>query len=499
MRTGTSVGGWAKETTLEVRKPRHAGAAAVDLLPTGPLPRSVRIVRAGTKELVLTLYPDRPLLLGRGPQCNAVIPSAAISREHARLWMREDGYWVIRDLGSRNGSYLLRGPRAGESEPPGGGVPALIVRDTPLASGDVVILAEGECRLLMESAAVDSSEPSLSTQSAAARSLEEAVRICARHRLAVFLIGPSGSGKTHVARFIHEAARMPGQFILVNCGRLPLDPVPLQSELLGHLRGAFTGAVADRVGKFHAADGGTLFLDEVEHLPPAAQDFLIDLLDGSGSFAPLGAPATRRWAPPNVRIIAASKEPLAQSRLRADLCHRLAAADVVALPTLEQRRDDIPGLVEDFLRQYGRQQAVRLEVEPDAVEMLRRLPWPGQVRELETVVKVTAAREHARLPEGKYGEGTVVITVAALQTHLEHRQMVFGTSRPAPSPPPATPTVPLESPPPRPPKGARHLVAEDVRAALERHGGNKAHAARDLRISVNTLKTKMRLFGLLAD
>ena len=108
-------------------------------------------------------------------------------------------------------------------------------------------------------------------------------------------------------------------------------------------------------------------------------------------------------------------------------------------------------------------------------------------------MKVTAAREHARLPEGKHGDGTVVLTVAALQTHLEHRQMIFGTSRPAP------PGPEKESPPPRPPKGARHLAIEDVRAALERHGGNKTHAARDLEISVNTLKTKMRRFGLLAD
>ena len=136
--------------------------------------------------------------------------------------------------------------------------------------------------------------------------LERAINVCARHQLPVFLLGPSGTGKTHVARFIHEASRRKGQFILVNCGRLPTDPVQLQSELLGHARGAFTGATADRIGKFHAADGGTLFLDEVEYLPRAAQDFLIDLLDGSGSFAPLGAPATRHWSRPEMRLIPGS-------------------------------------------------------------------------------------------------------------------------------------------------------------------------------------------------
>jgi DNA-binding NtrC family response regulator len=225
-----------------------------------------------------------------------------------------------------------------------------------------------------------------------------------------------------------------------------------------------------------------------------AQDFLIDLLDGSGSFAPLGAPATRRLDPPKVRIIAASKQPLAQSRLRADLCQRLAAADVIPLPTLEQRKADIPGLVEDFLRQYGRQQAVRLEIEPDAVELLLRVPWPGQVRELETVVKVTAAREHARQPEGKFGDGSVVITAAALQAHLEQRRLVFGTPPPPAPPPHEAPGV--EPPKAEHPKRARHLVAGDVRAALEKHGGNKTRAAAELGIAVNTLKVKMRLFGL---
>ncbi|HZN95905.1 MAG TPA: sigma 54-interacting transcriptional regulator, partial [Myxococcales bacterium] len=454
-------------------------------------PRSVRIIREGARELVLPLYPDRPLLLGRDPKCNIVFPSGTVSREHARLWMRDDGLWVIRDLSSRNGSSLIRaGTRPGELAP----LPER--QDTPVAAGDAVLLAGLENRAVLEAEVAEATSASLATQSRVARRLEEAIRICSRHDLPVFLIGPSGSGKTHVARFIHEASGAKGQFILVNCGRLPTDPVQLQSELLGHAKGAFTGAAADRVGKFHAADGGTLFLDEVEYLPPAAQDFLIDLLDGSGSFAPLGAPATRRWEPPKARIIAASKRTLAQSTLRPDLCQRLAAADVIPLPTLDDRKEDIPGLVYEFLSQLGRQKATRMEIEPDALAMLQRQSWPGQVRELEAAVKVTAAREYAR-QAGRAGDAEgVVVGVAALREYLEQRQQVIGAPA-APLPAPED-QLELDRSPTLVPHEKRPsaLTSEDIRRALEKCGGNKTRAAAELGIAVNTLKARMRALGL---
>jgi DNA-binding NtrC family response regulator len=487
------------ETTVELAKPGHARLAQP--APWGghaeAPPRGVRIVRDGARELALSLYPDRPLLLGRDPKCTVVFPSAAVSREHARLWVREDGLWVIRDLGSRNGSSLLR-----SSSGPGGDYrPLKAGEDTPVGAGDVVLLAGGANWLQLEANAAERSAGSLSARSEASRLLEESLRICSRHRLPVFLIGPSGSGKTHLARMIHEASGQGGHFILVNCGRLPTDPVQLQSELLGHHKGAFTGAVADRVGKFHAADGGTLFLDEVEHLPLVAQDFLIDLLDGSGSFAPLGAPANRRWPPPKVRLIAASKRTLARSGLRPDLCQRLAAADVIPLPTMEQRREDIPGLVEEFLAQFSREQAIRADIEPDAVALLQAEAWPGQVRELEAAVKVTAAREYARQSEDVAAEG-LLITSAALRQHLANRRLGFGT--PAPGAPEhhaqhladadLPPTVQVAT---LSRKRPRDLTATELAAALAKHGGNKTRAASELGIAVNTLKERMRSFGLL--
>jgi DNA-binding NtrC family response regulator len=496
----------ARETTIDLWKERHApplehGRVLISHASLAP-PRSIRVIREEAREVVLPLYPDRPLLLGRDPKCSVVFASGDISREHARLWMREDGQWVIRDLGSRNGSALLRALPSHARPYDRGPLP--VGEDTVVSAGDVVMLAGGANRVILDTWVVEADPARLSAQSAAARGLAEAVQICARHRLPVFLIGPSGSGKTHVARLIHEASGAKGQFILVNCGRLPTESVQLQSELLGHARGSFTGAVADRVGKFHAADGGSLFLDEVEYLPPAAQDFLIDLLDRSGSFAPLGAPATARWSPPDVRIVAASKSSLARSGLRADLCQRLAAADVIPLPTLDQRVDDIPALVQEFLHELGRQQGVRMEIEPEAVLLLQEASWPGQVRELEAAVKVTAAREYARhAAQGGAPDG-MVITAAALRQHLENRRRGFGTPAP-PTPKHAMGTIPglaatslhpiLGSPGSKRP---RDLTVQDIRDALVKHGGNKTRAAADLGIAVNTLKARMKSLGVTA-
>jgi DNA-binding NtrC family response regulator len=231
-----------------------------------------------------------------------------------------------------------------------------------------------------------------------------------------------------------------------------------------------------------------------------AQDFLIDLLDGSGSFAPLGAPASRPWPPPRVRLITASKRPLAGSGLRADLCQRLAAADVIPLPTLDQRKEDIPGLAHEFLSQFGRQKATRVEIDPDALALLQQEPWPGQVRELEAAVKVTAAREYARQGGSADVGAGVVITAEALREYLERRRWVFGTQAPPPpSPSPLDPAPPEEAAAPADlprDKNPRHLTEADIRRALERHGGNKTRTAAALGIAVNTLKARMRAFGL---
>ncbi|HLL01262.1 MAG TPA: sigma 54-interacting transcriptional regulator, partial [Myxococcaceae bacterium] len=332
--------------------------------------------------------------------------------------------------------------------------------------------------------------------SQSAAQLERAIDICARHQLPVFLLGKSGTGKTFIAREIHSRSRVDGNFVILNCGRLPQDASMLHSELLGHVKGAFTGAAFARVGKFYVANGGTLFLDEVEFLPPAAQDFLIDILEGSGSLAPLGAGPDSREPPPRFRLISASKTPLQQTQLRPDLAQRLATGDVIVLPSLDERREDIPNMVETFLHRLKTEQQYDAQLTSDAIAYLQHVDWPGEIRELEATVKAVVAREAAARAIDGVGSPRMMITLEAVKVYLSQRRVGFGASVAAP--PPSAPVAPVAAAPAPAPasKRPRDLTEQEVRAMLEKHGGNKTRAAQELGIALNTLKDRMKKFGL---
>ena len=202
----------------------------------------------------------------------------------------------------------------------------------------------------------------------------------------VLIEGESGTGKELVARAIHfNGARSGGPFVALNCGAIPATL--LESELFGHVRGAFTGASRDKVGVFEAADGGTLLLDELGELPLEMQAALLRVLQ-SGEFKRVGETQERRV---DVRIVAATnktlKEEVAAGRFREDLYYRLAAVPLT-LPPLRERSGDIRLLVEHFLsalRDQGLSQVAAIN--RDALKMLERSPWPGNVRQLEMVLK----------------------------------------------------------------------------------------------------------------
>jgi DNA-binding NtrC family response regulator len=282
-----------------------------------------------------------------------------------------------------------------------------------------------------------------------------------------------------------------GNFVVLNCGRLPQDTTALTSELLGHVKGAFTDAHSARVGKLYSANGGTLFLDEVEFLPPVAQDFLIDVLEGTGSFAPLGASSDFREPPPRFRLISASKRPLLQSGLRPDLAQRLATGEFIILPTIEDRREDIPSLVEDFLRRLKAEQQYDASFNSDALVYLQKADWPGQIRELESTVKAVVAREVALQSLEGLGKRRTVITLESVKSYLQQRQLGFGAGEPSePVPTRAEPGA----------AGVRKrpgdLTAREIQAALDRNDGKKTRAAAELGIAVNTLKARMKALGL---
>jgi formate hydrogenlyase transcriptional activator len=242
-------------------------------------------------------------------------------------------------------------------------------------------------------------------QSPALRGVLEATALVANVDSAVLLFGETGTGKELVARAIHEGGpRRRQPFVAVNCAAIPVGL--LESELFGHERGAFTGAVSQGIGRFQAADGGTLFLDEVGDLPlelqpkllRALQEQQIERLGGGGR-------ATRV----DVRVIAATHQDLPdmvrQRAFRADLFYRLNVFPI-RVPPLRERRDDIPLLVRHFVRRFADRHGKVIDDIPDAVmDVLTRSAWPGNVRELQNIVEravVSTAGRRLQLPPGDH-------------------------------------------------------------------------------------------------
>ena len=214
----------------------------------------------------------------------------------------------------------------------------------------------------------------------------EQVNLVAATTATVLISGETGVGKELIARAIHQQSdRQNGRFVAVNCAALP--PSLVESELFGHERGAFTGAVARRIGRFEQADSGTLFLDEVGELPFEAQAKILRALQ-TGEFERVGG---EHAVQVKVRIIAASNRNLDQAvregRFRSDLYHRLAIFPI-QLPPLRERREDIPQLAAYLVSRKASQLGRRIErIAPQAMEMLSTYDWPGNVRELENVLE----------------------------------------------------------------------------------------------------------------
>jgi transcriptional regulator with GAF, ATPase, and Fis domain len=205
----------------------------------------------------------------------------------------------------------------------------------------------------------------------------------------VLILGETGSGKEVVARAVHERSRRRGgPFLRVNCGAIPSELI--DSELFGHERGSFTGAVGQRQGWFERADGGTLFLDEVGELPAAAQVRLLRVLQ-DGSFERVGGQKPLRA---DVRVIAATHRDMPElvraGRFREDLWYRIAVFPVM-LPSLRERPEDLPALARHFAGRAGtRLRGQPLEPTPDDLARLARYDWPGNVRELSAVIERAA-------------------------------------------------------------------------------------------------------------
>jgi sigma-54 dependent transcriptional regulator, flagellar regulatory protein len=367
--------------------------------------------------------------------------------------------------------------------------------------------------------------------SLAIRAVIGLIRQVAEHESTVLVLGESGTGKEVVARAVHDLSpRRQRPFVAVNCGAIPAEL--LESELFGHEKGAFTGAVAARKGRFEIAEGGTLFLDEIGDMSPTMQVKLLRVLQ-ERVFERVGNQVQIRC---NVRIIAAThrnlEEAIARSAFREDLFHRINVFPI-EMPPLRDRIEDLPLLVRDFIAHNVTEGRGRIELSPRALAALALHRWPGNIRELANLIErlsivcrgriadvadlpakyrpsdwapepapepgdatdICAAGEEAPAFFGSFGslDGFAALTVmGAPAGPAEAAAARAGETGPA------TPAV--EAVLPESGIDLRvHLTAIErrlIEQALDRSGGTVAHAARLLNLRRTTLVEKMRKLGM---
>ncbi len=306
-------------------------------------------------------------------------------------------------------------------------------------------------------------------ESLAMQEVQRQLEKVAPTRATVLLLGESGTGKTLIAKLIHELSeRKSHPFIKVNCAAIPENL--LESELFGHEKGAFTSATSAKAGRFEDADKGTIFLDEVGELPMGLQAKLLRVLQDR-EFERLGSGRTRKV---DVRILAATNLDLGKlaerGAFRADLYYRLNVFPILA-PPLRERKEDVPRLLNHFLRKVSKQYNRRLFFSPESLRLLREYDWPGNVREMENLIERLVI-----LAEGERIETPLI------------RPYIGPAPRSAdPAAPESAPAVGLS---------LSDIEKSEVLAALRRHGWVQHKAARDLGITPRQMGYRVRKYNL---
>ncbi len=337
-----------------------------------PLSVTVRVMGSSADPPTFRLEAGA-IVMGAGAQADVIIDSETVSRRHAEVSLVEEGVRV-RDLGSRNGTFYL-GQRIETM---------VLAPGSRVTLGSVEVLFEPDLSSLDQGPGKDTSYRGLLGISPAMRRLFATLSRLEGSLVSVLVTGESGVGKEVVARALHHGSRVGnGPLVTKNCGTMTRELV--QSELFGHRRGAFTGAVENRNGAFQAADGGTLFLDEIGELALEAQPALLRALE-SGEVTPVGATLASKV---RVRVIAATnrnlEEQVRAGTFREDLYYRLAVVKI-RVPALRERPEDIDALAQHF------GQAAGITVLPeDVVAVWRSHDWPGNARELRNAVEAFAA------------------------------------------------------------------------------------------------------------
>ena len=295
-------------------------------------------------------------------------------------------------------------------------------------------------------------------------------RKVAKHRSSVLITGESGTGKELIARLIHDSgSRSAKPFVAVNCAAIPEQL--LESELFGHVKGAFTGAVEDRRGLFEEADGGTLFLDEIGELPQALQVKLLRALQ-EGEVRAVGDNASRTV---DVRVVAATSRDVdadvRSGRFRADLFYRINVVRI-QLPPLRDRREDVPELVRHFIAGFNKRLGLSVQgATPAAMRCLMDYAWRGNVRELENVV-----------------ERAMVLTDGP---RIDAEHLPHSVRSPGGTPPAGEEELDLSIK-----RRVEQLERALIERALRQTGGNRTRAAKLLELSHRALLYKIREYGL---
>ncbi len=393
---------------------------------------------------------------------------------------------------------------------------ACFALELPVRHGALTELLRRASLLISEQAVAESRPTGPTGQSAAVRRLRRMIEQVAGFETTVLITGESGTGKEVVARAIHEHSPRRGKpFVAVNCGAIPHEL--LESELFGHEKGAFTGAITARRGRFEMADGGTLFLDEIGDMPLPMQVKILRVLQ-ERTYERVGS---NRSAHCDVRIITAThrnlEDAIVKGAFREDLYYRLNVFPI-EMPPLRERLEDLPSLIDDLTQSLEKSGHGHVRLSPEAVHALRAYHWPGNVRELSNLIeRLSVLHPHATvgvadLP-ARYRAQTTVVEMQELTVEPVRLQATSGgvaspltLVRSTPASFVAAPAEPASASLQQlPPEGVNlkdHIEGIElslIRQALAQAGGVVAHAAKLLNTRRTTLVEKLRKYGLSRD
>jgi transcriptional regulator with GAF, ATPase, and Fis domain len=423
--------------------------------------RLLRVLPVAGARPVTVAVDQAPIEIGRAGHARSLaFTDPEISRLHALVVPDGDG-WVVVDQGSHNGTFVdgVRTPRAA-------------LRDGTLIRIGKTLILYIEAEVITSAELEAPSDTALLGTSVATLHLHAELALVAPHAVPVLVLGETGVGKEVIAREIHRRSERTGAFLAVNCAAI--SPQLAESELFGHVAGAFTGATRAADGLFVAADRGTLFLDEIGELPIDLQPKLLRAL-ANAEVRAVGATTARRV---DVRIVAATLRDLdgrvADDGFRADLLNRLSGWQI-KVPALRDRREDVIAIAAGYL---ARRQAPPLSA--DAAEALVLHDWPGNVRELERVLAAALIRAGNAAPHTELGLDHLPPAITARLGPRLARDAV------------APPVLPLAVAAPANLTPTR----DELAAALTRYGGNIARVAEHFEKDRQQVYRWARRFGL---